>query len=145
MNPGLQVVGWGHDCGLGDFRREVVTTTTEEVLRRLALQDESVLPTLLAMRMESNEVWLQQKTQAIARVSALIALDASTVSYQAAVIDALACGVTTDEVVGTLIAVAPIVGLARVTSATPAIALAMGYDLDKAFEQFDATANGTGQ
>ena len=95
--------------------------------------------------MESNEVWLQQKTQAIARVSALIALDASTVSYQAAVIDALACGVTTDEVVGTLIAVAPIVGLARVTSATPAIALAMGYDLDKAFEQFDATANGTDQ
>jgi len=76
----------------------VVTTTTEEILRRLALQDESVIQT---------------------------------------VIDALACGVTADEVVGALIAVAPIVGLARVTSATPAIAMAVGYDLDEAFEQID--------
>jgi len=122
----------------------VVTTTTEEILRRLALQDESVIQTVLAMRMESNEARLHQKTQAIARVSALIALDAPIVSYQAAVIDALACGVTADEVVGALIAVAPIVGLARVTSATPAIAMAMGYDLDEAFEQIDVT-NGADQ
>ena len=73
-------------------------------------------------------------------MSALIALDAPIVSYQAAVTDALACGATTDEVLGTLIAVAPIVGLARVTSATPAIAQAMGYELDKAFEGYDSTA-----
>ena len=45
---------------------EVVTTTTEEILRRLALQDESFIQTVLAMRMESNEARLHQKTQAIA-------------------------------------------------------------------------------
>jgi hypothetical protein len=33
--------------------------------------------------------------------------------------------------------VAPICGLARVISATPEVALAMGYDLDQAFETFD--------
>ena len=36
--------------------------------------------------------------------------------------------------VGTLIAVAPISGLARVISATSEVALAIGYDLDQAFE-----------
>ncbi len=77
----------------------------------------------------------------MARLSALIALDAPVVSYQSTVIDALASGVTADEIVGTLIAVAPIVGLARVTSAAPAIALALGYDLDAAFEQVNALNN----
>lgn len=77
----------------------------------------------------------------MARLSALIALDAPVVSYQSTVIDALASGVTADEVVGALIAVAPIVGLARVTSAAPAIALALGYDLDAAFEQVNALNN----
>ena len=117
----------------------MVPTTTDELLRRLALQDESVIQTVLAMSLDPNEVWLHEKVRAIARVSALIALDATVVSYQAAVIDALARGVTADEIVGALIAVAPIVGLARVTSATPAIAMAMGYDLDEAFERVDRT------
>ena len=83
---------------------------------------------------------LPQQTQAIARLSALIALDASVVSYQAVVIDALAAGVTADEMVASLVAVAPLVGLARVASAAPAIAIAMGYDLDEAFERMDRSA-----
>ena len=123
----------------------MVPTTTDELLRRLALQDESVIQTVLAMSMDPNEVWLHEKVRAIARVSALIALDATVVSYQAAVIDALARGVTADEIVGALIAVAPIVGLARVTSATPAIAMAMGYDLDEAFERVDRTTGAAGR
>jgi hypothetical protein len=36
--------------------------------------------------------------------------------------------------VGCLIAVAPIVGLARVVSAAPELALALGYDVDAAVE-----------
>lgn len=123
----------------------MVPTTTDELLRRLALQDESVIQTVLAMSLDPNEVWLHEKVRAIARVSALIALDATVVSYQAAVIDALARGVTADEIVGALIAVAPIVGLARVTSATPAIAMAMGYDLDEAFERVDRTTGAAGR
>ena len=39
--------------------------------------------------------------------------------------------------VNTLIAVAPISGLARVISATSEIAMAIGYDLDQAFETFN--------
>jgi alkylhydroperoxidase/carboxymuconolactone decarboxylase family protein YurZ len=56
----------------------------------------------------------------------------------------LAAGVTADEIVGALIVVAPLVGLARVTSAAPAIAAALGYDLDEAFERMDGATNDAG-
>jgi hypothetical protein len=39
--------------------------------------------------------------------------------------------------VGTLVAVAPISGLARVIAAIPEVALAIGYDIDQAFEEHD--------
>ena len=40
--------------------------------------------------------------------------------------------------VGTLVAVVPISGLARVIAAIPEVALAIGYDIDQAFEAFDS-------
>ena len=55
-------------------------------------------------------------------------------SYQSTIDLALAAGACNDEIVGILIAVAPIVGLARVVSAAPELALALGYDLDAALE-----------
>jgi hypothetical protein len=48
---------------------------------------------------------------------------------------ALASGATVDEIVGVLIAVAPTVGLARVVSAAPEVAFAIGYDIDAALEE----------
>jgi 4-carboxymuconolactone decarboxylase len=50
---------------------------------------------------------------------------------------ALTAGATADEVTGTLVAVAPITGLARVVAAAPEVAHALGYDLDQAFEGLD--------
>jgi alkylhydroperoxidase/carboxymuconolactone decarboxylase family protein YurZ len=72
------------------------------------------------------------------RLGALIALGAGCTSYQWAVEAALAAGATVDDIVGTLIAVAPISGLARVILATPEVATALGYDIDRAFEAFGA-------
>ena len=72
----------------------------------------------------------------------MIALGASDISYGWAVDAALGAGATADEIVGTLIAVAPITGLARVVSATPAVALAIGYDIDQAFEALDRDSCG---
>jgi 4-carboxymuconolactone decarboxylase len=120
-----------------------MVTTIEELLRRLALQDEVVVRETLTMRPKATAApLLSQRVEALARLSALIALDAPVVSYQAAVLDALAAGAPADEIVGTLVAVAPIVGAARVTSAAPAIASALGHDLDDAFERMDGCANG---
>ena len=51
-------------------------------------------------------------------------------------------GATAEDVVGTLVAMAPITGLARVISAIPEFALALGYDLDRAFEELDGESRG---
>jgi alkylhydroperoxidase/carboxymuconolactone decarboxylase family protein YurZ len=57
------------------------------------------------------------------------------VSYHWCVGAALDAGATREEILGILIAVAPISGIARVVLATPDVALSMGYDLDVAFEE----------
>jgi 4-carboxymuconolactone decarboxylase len=65
------------------------------------------------------------------------AVGAAPVSYEWSVEAALAADATAEEILGTLIAVAPISGTARVVQATPDVALQLGYDLDAAFEELD--------
>jgi 4-carboxymuconolactone decarboxylase len=112
--------------------------THEENLRRLALHDEKCIQSMLAIHLEHDEAaGLSLKTHALVRLGGLVALGASCISYQWAVEAALAAGATVDDIVGTLIAVAPISGLARVILATPEVAIALGYDIDQAFEAFN--------
>jgi alkylhydroperoxidase/carboxymuconolactone decarboxylase family protein YurZ len=80
---------------------------------------------------------LDPKTEALVRLAALISSGASFASYRSSVEAALGAGGTADEVVGTLIAVAPIVGLARLVRGAPLVGLAVGYDVDAALERLD--------
>ena len=113
--------------------------THEEILRRLALHDEQCVQSMLGIRISDDQAaGLDPKDHALVRLAALIALGASCVSYGWAVDAALAAGATADEIVGTLMAVAPITGLARVVAAAPAIARSIGYDIDRAFEALDS-------
>ena len=114
----------------------------EEQLRRLALHDEDVIESALAMNLHGDlgrdEAWrLSPKAQALVRLAAMLAMGAAPVSYQWTVGAALDAGATTEEIIGTMIAVAPITGIARVVQATPDVALPIGYDLDAAFEELD--------
>jgi 4-carboxymuconolactone decarboxylase len=114
----------------------------EEQLRRLALHDEDGIRTVLAMSLERDlggdqACRLTPKAHALVRLAAMLALGAAPVSYQWGVGAALDAGATTEEIIGTLIAVAPISGIARVVQATPDVALPIGYDLDAAFEELD--------
>ena len=114
----------------------------EEHLRRLALHDETLIESVLAMRLKRASPdaahRLSPKTHALVRLAALLALGAAPVSYQWSVEAALAADATTEEILGTMIAVAPISGIARVVQATPDVALQLGYDLDAAFEELDS-------
>jgi 4-carboxymuconolactone decarboxylase len=114
----------------------------EEQLRRLALHDEALIESLLAMDLRWSPpdaaCRLSPKTQALVRLAALLALGAAPVSYQWSVDAALDADATTEEILGTMIAVAPISGIARVVQATPDVALQIGYDLDAAFEELDS-------
>jgi 4-carboxymuconolactone decarboxylase len=116
-------------------------TAHEEQLRRLALHDEGFIASILAINLRAIHpdagCQLSPKTHALVRLAALVALGAAPVSYQWTVGAALDADATAREILGTMIAVAPISGIARVVQATPDVALPLGYDLDAAFEELD--------
>ena len=102
----------------------------ERLLRRLALNDEeSVGMALRGAPAEGGPV-LVAKVDLLVRLAALLALGAATASLRATVERAREAGATEAEIVAVLVAVAPAVGLARVVSTAPRLAIAIGYDLD---------------
>lgn len=114
---------------VGDFQR---------TLRRLAIRDDRYIESLLKDTLANRDAsHLDRKTHALVRLGALIALDAPPPSYEASADDALAAGATFDEIVGTLIAVLPTVGVVRVTSAAPKLGLGLGYDVESSLETTD--------
>jgi 4-carboxymuconolactone decarboxylase len=117
---------------------KVLMLANAERLRRLALHDERCIESVLGMKVGNPEgSGLDRKTHALVCLGALVVMGGGPVSFHTNVGSALSAGATNDEIVGTLVAVAPISGLARVISATPEIALPIGYDIDAAFEKFD--------
>jgi 4-carboxymuconolactone decarboxylase len=108
-----------------------VNPVHQELLRRLALNDEQAAELMLGTVAGSlNAPDAGSKTHALARIAALIAAESALASYQWAVDSALAVGASETEIVDVLVAVAPIVGLARLTSAAPELALALGYEVE---------------
>ena len=107
----------------------------KERLRRLAVHDDALLETI-GVEQPSGSV-IDEKTKALVRVAATVAVDASLSSFQHAVVHALAVGATRDEVVASLEAVTPVTGAARVVQCAPKVALALGYDVESALERFD--------
>jgi 4-carboxymuconolactone decarboxylase len=107
----------------------------EERLRRLALHDQSFVESVRAMDRDDVEAsGLDAKTHALVRLAALLAADAAPASCHCTITVALSAGATADEVVGVLIALTPIIGLARAVSAVPRIAVPIGYHIDAALE-----------
>ena len=95
----------------------------EELLRRLALNDEQSVGMVLASGTvpEADPV-LVPKVDLLVRLGALVAVGAATASLRRTVQLALAAGATETEIVGVLVAVAPTVGLARVVATAPKLA-----------------------
>ena len=108
----------------------------KEHLRRLAVHDDSLVETILAAENTVTSA-LDERTTALVRVAATIAVDAAPSSFQHAVTLALAAGATRHEIVATLEAVTPVTGAARVVQCAPRVALALGYDVEEALESLD--------
>jgi len=93
-----------------------------------------VLDLLTSMTMDSVAASsLEPRELMIARLAALAAVDAPTVSYATNLEAAVAVGIDVERAQGILTAIAPIVGTARVASATAKIAEALEIEL----EEFD--------
>lgn len=100
-----------------------------ELLRRLAINDEHALSRVMDGQAIEPPL-LDDKTSALVKVATLVALEAGTSSYQWAIDAALAASAHDTEIIDVLLAVAPIVGVARVNAAALALAPALGYDLE---------------
>ena len=103
----------------------------EDLLRRVAFNDERVLGMVLTRRVgEDGETDLSAKTELLVRLAALLAVGAATPSLREAVDQAVAAGATSSELVGVLVAVGPAIGLASLVACAPKLAVAIGYDLE---------------
>lgn len=104
---------------------------TQQAFLGIAKHDPSVLEQLVRASDERIAVsGLDPRTHALVNVAALIALDAAPASYIWQIGLALEAGVTTEEVLGLLVALGPTVGNAKIVAAAPEIALALGIDLE---------------
>jgi 4-carboxymuconolactone decarboxylase len=100
--------------------------------------DTPVLDLLASMTADSVSVSsLDPQSLMLVRLAALVAVDAPTASYLLNLGPAADAGIDADQVRGVLTAVAPIVGTARVVSATGTIvdALAVAIEVAEADEQ----------
>jgi len=122
------------DCAGSRFHP--IMESTEEILAKLAIRDDAFIQRILAGKDEAivSLSGLEPKPHALARIAALVALDAPMPSYMWAVELARGAGVTDREIVGALVAVLPAVGATRVVAAAPKLGLALGYDVGQALE-----------
>jgi alkylhydroperoxidase/carboxymuconolactone decarboxylase family protein YurZ len=103
----------------------------EDTFHGLSVHDQPLLEGLLEMRLQNIQAsGLDAKTHALTRIASLIAMDGAPASFVWQVGAALEAGATSEEILGVLVAVGPIVGTARVVACAPEIAVALGMDME---------------
>ncbi|WP_435136068.1 carboxymuconolactone decarboxylase family protein [Actinacidiphila sp. bgisy144] len=95
-----------------------------------------VLDTLAAMTVDSLErCGLDDRTLLLTRVAALASMDAPALSYAAHLGPAAEAGLTAERVQDVLVAIAPVVGTARVMAAAANITKALGIAITVAEDE----------
>ena len=103
----------------------------EELLRRLAVHSDEILESVLRVyTSDRGGSGLDPRTEGLVRLAGCVSSGASPQSYEWCVSTALDAGATVEEVVGVLIALAPIVGVSRVNRAAADVAVAVGIEID---------------
>ena len=105
----------------------VVAAETHEALSGISGGDLKLLDDAMGLREpEIAATGLDARTFGLAKIAALIALDAPPAAYAWQVANAVDDGATPEDLLGVLRAVAPHVGGARVVAAAPRIMIALG-------------------
>ncbi|MCW7942759.1 carboxymuconolactone decarboxylase [Streptomyces hygroscopicus] len=100
-----------------------------------------VLDTLAAMTIDSIErCGMDEGTLILTRLAALAAMDAPAISYLAHVDPAIKANLSAEQVQDVLVAIAPVVGTARVMSAAGHIAEALGFAIALGASEAEAMA-----
>ncbi len=95
----------------------------ERLLRYVTISEETTLDRLLGGQIVTS---LDHKTSTLAVISALVGAEADCASYQAAIDAAHAAGANDEEIMDTVVTIAPLVGAARLEAAIPALIIALG-------------------
>ena len=107
-----------------------VDDATKQLFTALAVGQAEVLNEAQDLRgMLRESSGLGQRTFAMVKIAALIAVDAPPASYMWQIHEALEAGVTPRDILGILAAVAPQVGAPRVLAAAPEIMIALDLEL----------------
>jgi alkylhydroperoxidase/carboxymuconolactone decarboxylase family protein YurZ len=107
-----------------------VDDATKDTLGALARGEPDLLAAGLEMRAKVEAASrLDERTFALVKIAALIALDAPPASYVWQVGLALEAGATAEDILGVLIAIAPQVGGPRLVAAAPELMVALGLTL----------------
>ena len=117
--------------------------TSEEVLRRLTIGDPSYCRALMAPELDDRPQALDARSVALLRLGGSITAGSAGPMWQQRVGEALDAGMSFDEIVAALVALAPTIGIERVVAVAPDLARALGYDIDAALERLD-DAHGAG-
>jgi alkylhydroperoxidase/carboxymuconolactone decarboxylase family protein YurZ len=109
-----------------------VGAETHQKLSGISAGNLEVLEEAVGLRELNREgSGLDGRTFALVKIAALIALDAPPASYAWQIANALEEGVTPEDLIGVLRAIAPQVGGPRIIAAAPEIMVAMGLPLDE--------------
>ena len=109
----------------------VVGAQTHQTLSDISSGKHDMLEEAVGLREANLEAsGLDARTFALAKIAALIALDAPPASYAWQVANALDDGATPEDILGVLRAIAPQVGGPKVIAAAPEIMLALGLSVD---------------
>jgi 4-carboxymuconolactone decarboxylase len=110
--------------------RADVDDATRTALAELALGDPELLGEGLELRAQlQRRSGLDARSFALVKIAALMALDAPPASYLWQVATALEAGVTPEDLIGVLRAIAPQIGLPKVVAAAPELMVALGLSL----------------
>jgi 4-carboxymuconolactone decarboxylase len=113
----------------------VITAETHEALSGISSGDLKLLDEAMGLReSELESSGLDARTFGLAKIAALIALDAPPASYAWQVANVVDDGATAEDILGVLRAVAPQVGGPKVIAAAPEIMLALGLSLPEGAE-----------
>jgi 4-carboxymuconolactone decarboxylase len=102
----------------------------EDLLRRLACNDEKALSMVLSRRRGSGDAELTPKVELLVQLAAFLAVGAAIPVLRETTAQASAQGATVSEIVDVLVAVGPAVGVASLVAEASRLAAAIGYDLE---------------
>ena len=120
----------------GERRCMGQTVRFQETLRRLAMIDEGFVEDAAGLGLGlAGTSALDPKTAALLQLGVSVAIGSPAVCLEWSTGRALAAGASEDEIADVLLAIAPVAGLGRVVCAAPAVATALGYDVDAALEE----------